>query len=747
MRLGTLGAEDLTTAAKRRSTDVIRLIHDVRGDLDWVVTKCLEKDRNRRYETANGLAADLQRHLKNEPIVARPPSRLYTFRRLVRRNTAAFATAAIVLVALLTGLGFSTWAFVRERAARQQAAIEAAKSQQVTQFLTDMIGNLKPSIAMGRDTTLLREFADQTFESLEKGFTNQPEVELELRVTLGKLFNILGEYDRAEAIHRETLPRIRALRGNDPEQLADLLRDFAEVLNARDKGKEAEGLAREALAIGRQLHGEEHDDVAAALHLLADALKVQSKYAEAEKLQLQALALSRQLHGPEHADVATQLFGLALQYSHQGKATNAEPLFKAALAMRRRLTHDADPAVLEVIESFAGFQLAQKKYGEAAELFRQLLSAQRKLLGNDNRMVARTLSRLASVLAETNAAAAAPLAREALALRKRLHGEDHIEVAKSAGDLGFVLDRLGQVTEAETAYREALTIFRKVVPTDFRGLDVTLLDLSLNLEKQKRIAEAETIDRERVKWARENVEAEPERLEECLYGLADTLYRQNKYAEAEPFYREAVQRRRSHKSPQDEDVLKPTASLGRLLADWAWKERDVNSIPPPQSRSNGEDKPAQSRAPIELAREADSLLRECLALQIEPRNIKATVVVFSGYDSKFEHRTSARRITNTEPWRIADTRSRLGSAVLSVAFTDSTLTTEAREVKLMEAEALLLEGNDFLQQSAPADRKYKRHALERLVRLYEAWGKPAQAAEWRAKLEVFDQTDAAPPTP
>jgi hypothetical protein len=138
-RLSTMLEGELTATAKRHGADAPKLVHLLRGDLDWIVMRCLEKDRTRRYETANGLASDIQRHLSNEPVIARPPSRLYQFQKMVRRNRVAFASGALVLLALFSGLAFSTWALFRERAARRQTAIEAAKSRQVAAFLKDMI--------------------------------------------------------------------------------------------------------------------------------------------------------------------------------------------------------------------------------------------------------------------------------------------------------------------------------------------------------------------------------------------------------------------------------------------------------------------------------------------------------------------------------------------------------------------------------------------------------------------------------
>ncbi len=121
-RLATLKGEELTTAARRRSSDAPRLIHLLKGDLDWIVMKCLEKDRTHRYETANGLAMDLKRHLDNEPVVARPPSNLYRFQKLVRRNKLAVGAAAAIAVSLILGLGISSFLFIREKQARASEA-------------------------------------------------------------------------------------------------------------------------------------------------------------------------------------------------------------------------------------------------------------------------------------------------------------------------------------------------------------------------------------------------------------------------------------------------------------------------------------------------------------------------------------------------------------------------------------------------------------------------------------------------
>jgi eukaryotic-like serine/threonine-protein kinase len=127
-RLLTIERSEVTTAAECRRTDPSSLYSLIRDDLDWVVMKALEKDHRHRYETANGLAMDIQRHLNSEPVTAHPPSGLYQFRKLVRRNRVVFATAGAVALALVIGLGTSTWLFLRERDARQRAV--TAEQQQ-----------------------------------------------------------------------------------------------------------------------------------------------------------------------------------------------------------------------------------------------------------------------------------------------------------------------------------------------------------------------------------------------------------------------------------------------------------------------------------------------------------------------------------------------------------------------------------------------------------------------------------------
>jgi hypothetical protein len=131
--LTTLHGQELRMTAEHRHSEPPKLISLLKGDLDWIVMKALEKDRTRRYETANGLMMDVERYLNNEPVVARPPSRRYRFHKLVRRNQTVFAAGGIVTITLIAGLGMSTWMFFREKEARHQQACLRVKAEQSEQ--------------------------------------------------------------------------------------------------------------------------------------------------------------------------------------------------------------------------------------------------------------------------------------------------------------------------------------------------------------------------------------------------------------------------------------------------------------------------------------------------------------------------------------------------------------------------------------------------------------------------------------
>jgi eukaryotic-like serine/threonine-protein kinase len=406
--LSTMTAMDLASVAKLRHVEPPKLIEVVRGDLDWLVMKCLEKDRTRRYETANALAIDVQRHLDNEPVVARPPSGGYRLRKLIQRNKLAFAATSAVAAALVIGSGFSTWMFFKEKRARdravaaerqqfqmrQRAEANEAKSKEVAQFLQNMLRGVRPSAAKGRDTTMLREILDKTSAAISNELTNQPEVEAELCNTIGRVYWELGQYDQAESIYRRRLELMRKLRAAQNPATAETVHHLAEVLRRNNKFDEAEATAREAVDMYQKLHGREHILVGASLNLLGTLLSDRHQWGSAEAMLREALEINRKTGGEEHPQFGLALSRLGRTLELQGKLDEAESTLRAAVTIQSKApaTFEFGLVDLNVELAWTGHYLATvlKRKGNLAEAIttqREALAVARKVLSEQHRDV------------------------------------------------------------------------------------------------------------------------------------------------------------------------------------------------------------------------------------------------------------------------------------------------------------------------------------------------------------------------
>ena len=549
-RLRTLEAGALTTTALHRATEPPRLIHLVRGDLDWIVMRCLEKSRARRYPTTGELARDLERHLCDEPVTACPPGTLYRVQKFARRNKLAVMATAAVASALVVGLGVSTWEYAQEKAARERAVAaeeqqrqlrqqaedarehalaaeaqqtrlrqqaedareraiaaegeqnrlrqqaeeartnetrqrvlaeearnneahqrelaeaEASKSRRGAQFIEEMLQGVGPSVVQGRDTTLLREILDRTAGRVGEDLKDQPEVEAELRQVIGKAYQALGEYDKAEAMLREALRIRRELFGNEHPDVATALYWLAAVRGDRADYAGAESMFREALAMRRRMLGDEHPDVARSLDGLGtkltyhDALPGPGPAARGESATERTASRAGPANGPSPI-----LDGLAGMLLMQGDEAGAERLCREALAMRRKLFGNEHPAVVEALRNLGGLLALRGNYTEAGLLCREALMTRRTLFGPEHPAVAGSLIDLAGVLSRRgDYAEAETLAREALAMQRKLLGDENPSVAASHVILAAILINRGDLAGAEAQLLDAREI-EKTVPS------------------------------------------------------------------------------------------------------------------------------------------------------------------------------------------------------------------------------------------------------------------------------------------
>jgi len=514
-RLSGLGGQSAAVAHQRR-TDLVTLAGQLRGDLDWITMKAMEKDRTRRYSSASELAADIRRHMNNEPVLASPPGAAYRVRKFIRRHRLGVAAAAAVGLALILGIASTTTMAVvasRQRKAAEENAQstrrEAAKVEAVNQFLRGMLSSADPR-EKGRDITV-REVLDQAAKQADEGLMkDQPEIEAMVRTTLGQTYEALGLYpiaelhlrtaldlrrragdrsvdtarslnnlaallhqrgDAAEAVRlcRQGLDILREKKGPRDAETLTSISNLAYMLQEQGKHAEAEPLAREALASRRAALGDRHVDVAFSLNNLATLRFAQGDVAEAASLLREALDILQSVHGREHPNVLTAMNNLASLLKKQGSREEAERLEHEVLRMRRKLLGDEHPDVAASLNNLAQSLASRGAYRDAAPLLQEAASIFRGSLGDDHPSLAVVLENLAvSLLQDGDYSKADPAFREALAIRQKQSPQPHVDWLDSLVGLGECLELAGEHIEAESLLRKCLAICQEKSPDDWR---------------------------------------------------------------------------------------------------------------------------------------------------------------------------------------------------------------------------------------------------------------------------------------
>ena len=470
--LSTMAFELRTNVAQHRQVEGAKLIGLIRGDLDWIVMKALEKDRSRRYETAKGLADDIERHLTSEPVLARPASQFYRFRRLVKRNKLAFAAGSAVVLALVAGFAVSSWQAIRAsraesdaRRERDVANIARKQTEAINQFFTEGVLKQATPDQNAHDQKITVEAAViRAARKLEQdtGLVDHPEIEATLRLTVGDTCFKLGlliqaepHLRRAVALRRETL----GLR--NPETLAaqEALAWF--LAGGVKNFPAAEALSRETWQTRAQVLGPEHPDTLNSLDTYASALQHQRKPAEAEPLMRQCYELREKILGPNHADTLISLGNLAFLLLDNGRWAEAEKV------LREVVKRDKQAGRSDKLESFAAVSnlalalFAQDQFQAAIELQTALRVKAIRICSPEHPITLNIQHILARVLAgDRQWDAAEDLARKTLEIRRRVTpGQEGM--GRTLLILGRVQVEKGTLDAAESSLLEARAIFQE----------------------------------------------------------------------------------------------------------------------------------------------------------------------------------------------------------------------------------------------------------------------------------------------
>lgn len=691
-----------------------------RGDIETIVAKALEKDRERRYSSAAELAADLRRHLEDQPILAKPPSTAYQLGKFAKRNRALVVGVAAVFIVLVGGVLASmreaslaraaeSRALEAQRAATrdrdravkaEQQAVqdrnaaqasetraqrernmamlekiradrEAAIAAGVNEFLqNDLLAQASANRQAGRRTPpdpdlKVRTALDRAAERITGKFEKQPEVEAAIRSTMGESYTDLGVFPEARKQLERALELQRKALGPENPKTLNTMQVIARTALYQGKHADAESMASQALELSRRSLGPEHPNTLTTMTGLANAYYVQGKYPKAEALYSEVLQARRRKNGAEAVDTLT-MNNLASVYSAQGKYSQAETLQIETVAARRRLFGGESPATLESMNVLANNYYLQGKYKEAAEIHSQVQG-----------------------------------------IRRRILGAEHLDTLFSTMNLGSSYMGLEKYKEAEQTFRECLETFRRVLGPEHRGTLATTGNLALAYQRQGKYADAEPLFLTVLETRRRVMGPEHPDTLVSMHNLAGIQAGQGKYAEAEELYRKTLEIRRRVLSPDHPFTLETLSAFGRMQQareQYASAEDFMSQALEGRRRVlGGEHKETmQSMVNLALARVSQGKFAECEGLAREAVDI------------------ASRKYAGS--WERYSAMTLLGASL-------------SKQKKYAEAEPLLVEGYRGLEslqdKASPLDKVQVPRARKWAEELYQAWGKPERAAAFR----------------
>jgi len=492
-RIRSMGEDSAASAEKRREEPRTFARH-LRGELDWITMKALEKDRTRRYGTPAELGADIGRHLHNEPVRAHPPSPGYLAGKYIRRHQLGVAAAAAGLLLLV---GFAITQAVELR----RITRERDRADRITAFMTNMFKVSDPSEARG-NTVTAREILDKAATEIDTGLSNDPQLQAKMMHTMAVTYDGLGLYSRAQPLlERAVEIQRRTLGPGSP----DTLKSMAELASVRAREghyAESEKLIREILEIRRRVLGPEHPDTLNSMNDLAVALMGEGRYAEAEKLERETIDTQRRVLGPDDRYTLISMSNLALTLMDEGQYAESEKLNREILEIRRRVLGPEHPDTLNSMTSVAGSLMDEGRYAEAEKLERETLDIQRRVLGPEHPETLREIGYLAlTLMDEGRYAEAERLERETLDIQRHVLGPEHPDTLNSMNLLADTLMDEGQYAESEKLNREMLEIRLRVLGPKHANTLRSMNNLAVDLSHEKRYGEAENLFREAIQAA------------------------------------------------------------------------------------------------------------------------------------------------------------------------------------------------------------------------------------------------------
>ena len=430
-------------------------------DLDWIVMKALEPDRERRYNTAAALADDLERFLRGEPIAARPPTVPYRVAKFVRRHRVQVAASVVAAFAISGGGIAAAFGMVRATRAEAAARQDASTAREVAQFVVRLFEVSDPGEARGNSITA-RELLDRGAATLDTELSDQPEVRLRLLGTLSRVHESLGLYRESVALAEKALALQEAVPAENATHVADVLVTLGRSRQRLSQFEPARAALEQALTLRMRVSGENDLQVVKILNALAALRWELEQRDEATALYTRALGIAERVAGPDRVEAASSLRGLGIVQNSAGDFKSALELHRRAQPIFEKHYGPDHPVVADGLDSLALAYEGLKELPRAREYFERALERRRRVLGPHHPFVAFSLHNLGRLLVEQGElAAAVPLYEEGVRIREVALGPDSPFTAGLIESLAIVRIRLGHVEDGLRLLERSLHAFQR----------------------------------------------------------------------------------------------------------------------------------------------------------------------------------------------------------------------------------------------------------------------------------------------
>jgi serine/threonine protein kinase/Tfp pilus assembly protein PilF len=522
-----------------RSTTPGRLQKQLRSDLDDIVGMAMRKDAERRYSSAEQLAADLERHLSGQPVLARSDTWFYRTTKFVRRHALAVLAAALAVVTLAA---FATVTFVQAKRIAEErdvANAERTRAEQISSFLVELFELSDPSRSRGNQVTA-GELLDIGARRVRLGLQDQPETRSTLLGTIGRVYRSLGLYGDSVKLLEEALAERQRIHGPRHPEVAKAMVDLGSALCDRGDLNNCESNLRTALEMQRELLGPTAIEIAPTLLALAHLAQQRGQLDLAERNYTESLGIYRR-HGRERtSDAASVMNELAGLHSYRGEQEQAEILYREALGIDRGELGNDHPHVGMHLQNLALTLHLQGRLTEAAPLYEESLKILGKVLGEEHPQTldaAANYGRFLHRLGDFERAR--ELLERVVELDRRVRGPDHAYVGHDLVNLGLLRLDMGEPARAERDLREALDIYSKSLPADHPYVASALSGLGRAQLDQQRTSEAEKTLRESMRIAEKSLPKDSPQLAATKATLGRVLAAQKRPREAEPLLRDS----------------------------------------------------------------------------------------------------------------------------------------------------------------------------------------------------------------